>query len=85
MSGLIVDPSGRPVSAPSDVVEFSAKGVVVLTHFHIIAQKYNWSIRCEKCGQPVQGLNNGAEKKYMSISCGCTEYRADISEIAGRV
>lgn len=76
---LLVNPSGAPVrSAQSNVVDLTERGAIVLSHFHIIAQKLGWSIRCERCGEPVQGYNSGQEK-YLAVRCGCTEYRADIS------
>lgn len=85
MSGLIVDPSGRPVvpDVATDVCDLTEKGAIVLSHFHIIAQKLNWSIRCEHCGEPVQGYNSGHET-FLSCRCGCREYRAEVSPAARR-
>lgn len=81
---LLVDPSGNAaVPGEADVCELTERGAIVLSHFHVIAQKLNWSIRCEQCGQPIQGYNSG-ETRYLSVRCGCREYRAEISS-AGRV
>lgn len=84
---LLVSPSGESLVPDPDqeVVEFNDKGMMVMSHFHILAQRYNWSIRCEKCGQPIQGYNSGNEAKYMSLRCECREYRADITSIRGRI
>lgn len=75
---LLVDPAGRPlVNAQANVVELTPQGAIVLSHFHIVAQKLNWSIRCENCGQPIQGYNTGHET-YLSVQCGCREYRCEV-------
>lgn len=76
---LLVDPNGKALThSEQDVCDLTEKGAIVLSHFHIIAQKLNWSIRCEHCGEPVQGYNNGHER-YLSCRCGCREYRAEVS------
>lgn len=81
---LLVDPGGAPiVPGEADVCELTERGAIVLSHFHVVAQKLNWSIRCEQCGQPVQGYNH-AETRFLSVRCGCREYRAEMSA-AGRV
>lgn len=81
---LLVDPRGNALTpSPSDVVDLTEKGAIVLSHFHIIAQRLEWGIVCSICGQPVQGHNSGQEK-YLAVRCGCREYRADVSDAARR-
>lgn len=81
---LIVDPFGAPV-IPAEKLDLTEKGAIVLSHFHVIAQKFNWSIRCEECGQPLQGYNAGHEK-YMAVRCGCREFVAEVTPSArGRI
>lgn len=81
---LIVDPTGAAaVPGLTDVVELTERGAIILSHFHVIAQKLDWSIRCEQCGKDVQGYNSG-EERYLSVRCGCREYRAEISA-SGRI
>ena len=81
---LIVDPTGKGVVPnDADVCELTERGAIVLSHFHVIAQKLDWSIRCERCQQFVQGYNSG-ETRFLSVRCGCREYRAEISS-AGRI
>lgn len=84
-SGLIINPStGKAASA--DVVDLTIKGAVVLSNFHVLAQRFNWSIRCESCGQPVQGNNgNPGTDKYLSVACGCKEYRCEAKDLVGRI
>lgn len=77
---LLVDPSGNAVvHNETNVVELTPQGATVLSHFHVVAQKLEWSIRCELCGQPVQGYNSGHEKSYLAVQCGCREYRCEIT------
>jgi hypothetical protein len=69
---LIINPA-------KDVVDLTERGAIVLANLHILANKLDWSLRCERCGQPVQGRNNTSEAKFLSVQCGCREYRAEIS------
>ena len=82
--GLIINPgTGRPAT---DVVDLTAKGAVTLANFHMLAQQFGWSIRCEKCGQPVQGNNTGAnDEKYLAVQCRCREYRCEAKDLRGRI
>ena len=83
MTAPIFAPDGT-LATPESVHELTVKGAVVLSHFHIIAQKFGWSIRCEKCGQPIQGFNSGNDK-YVAVRCGCTEWRCESKDLAGRI
>jgi len=72
------------VATPESVHELTPKGAIVLSHFHIIAQKFGWSIRCEKCGSTIQGFNTGNDK-YVSVRCKCSEWRCESKDLAGRI
>lgn len=79
---LLVSPTGSTlVGGDTSVRDLTERGAIVLSHFHVIAQHLNWSIRCEKCGESVQGFNSG-EERYLAVRCGCTEYRAEVSTAA---
>lgn len=76
--GLIINPStGR---AANDVVDLTERGAITLSNFHMLAQMFNWGIRCNQCGQMVQGNNQTTNAKYLVVQCGCREYRAEITE-----
>ena len=67
-----------------NVHELTAKGAITLSHLHVIAQHFNWSLRCEKCGSAIQGHNSGNDK-YFVIRCSCSEWRCESAGIAGRL
>lgn len=80
MSNLIIPVGGQG----GQVKEFTKKGMVVMSEFHMIAQQNNWAIVCQSCGTPVQGSNSGNDR-VLSIACQCTEYRCDAPGLVGRI
>lgn len=72
------------IATPESVHELTVKGAIVLSHFHIIAQRFNWSIRCEKCGNTIQGFNSGNDK-YVAVRCKCSEWRCESADLHGRI
>lgn len=71
-------------ATPQDTHDLTAKGAIVLSNFHILAQRFGWAIICNKCGKPIQGFNTGNDK-FLSVRCGCSEWRCESKDLAGRI
>lgn len=62
------------VQTEKDVLPLTRTELIALSHLHAIAQKFKWTLLCQKCGSVVTGQNTGHESAP-AVSCKCREYR----------
>ena len=79
VSQMLADPNIPVLGQRNDKVELSERGAITLANFHMLAGQFNWSVRCERCGSPVQGRNSTTDANYLAVACRCREYVAQIT------
>lgn len=67
-------PQGEHPLTERDVIVIDRRAIMALAWLHEFAFHHKVALICEKCGQPIKGVNSGNEPQP-AVSCLCREFR----------
>ena len=74
MRNSLWTPNGPVDLQQKDVTAISLHELRVMSYLHEMAQKYKWTLICQKCDHSIEGRNNDSVPQP-AVSCRCTEWR----------